>query len=280
MSVERLVRRVVPSLARLTFNPVFKLTVDMLDLVPRLMFPELATLPPNHLRIRIGVDNRIFTNGFSFFVWPTAFWTHFLRTGLCRIDSTIVDIGCGCGRYARFLRDYQYKSERFTGRYIGVDVDPEMLAWCSRHFDSERFEFHRSSHSSRAYRAEGSPSPAPYELPMADGTADFVFSTSLFSHLLEGEVVNYCRESYRVLRAGGHMVMYFFSLDRPPPTYGGRHTFGFQVGHAHVESLSVPEAAVAYREEYLISVARDAGFRTADIQAAPGDAQPILICSK
>jgi hypothetical protein len=76
------------------------------------------------------------------------------------------------------------------------------------------------------------------------------------------------------------MVMYFFSLDRPPPTYGGRHTFGFQVGHAHVESLSVPEAAVAYREEYLISVARDAGFRTADIQAAPGDAQPILICSK
>jgi hypothetical protein len=76
------------------------------------------------------------------------------------------------------------------------------------------------------------------------------------------------------------MVMYFFSLDRPPPTLGGRHTFGFPVGNAHVESLAVPEAAVAYREDFLISVARDAGFKTAQVQAAPGDAQPILLCTK
>jgi SAM-dependent methyltransferase len=280
MRVDRLVRRVVPSLARLTYNPAFKLAVNAFDLIPRMMFPELATLPPNHLRIRIGVDNRIFGNGFSFLAWPTAFWTHFLQAGLCRFDSTIVDIGCGCGRYARFLRDYQYKSQRFTGRYLGIDVDPEMLAWCRGHFDAERFEFHRSTHSSRAYRTNGSPNRADYEIPMADGAADFVFSTSLFSHLLEKEVINYCRESYRVLKSGGHMVMYFFSLDRPPPTYGDRHTFAFQIGNAHVESLSVPEAAVAYREELLISVARDVGFRATEVQAGPGDAQPILLGAK
>jgi SAM-dependent methyltransferase len=280
MRVDRLVRRVVPSLAHLTYNPLFKYAVNACDVVPRLIFSELTTLPPNHLRIRIGADNRIFANGLSFLVWPITFWTHFLQSGLCRFDSTIVDIGCGCGRYARFMRDYQYKSQRFTGHYVGIDIDPEMLAWCHRHFDAERFEFHQSTHASRAYRAQGGRDPTHYELPVADGTADFVFSGSLFSHLLENELVDYCRESFRVLKSGGIAAMYFFSLDRPPPGYGDRHTFGFQIGNAHVESLAIPEAAVAYRENFLLSIARDAGFRTAEVQAAPGDVQPILVCLK
>ena len=280
MRVDRLVRRLVPSLAHLTYNPLFKYAVNACDVVPRLIFSELTTLPPNHLRIRIGADNRIFANGLSFLVWPIAFWTHFLQSGLCRFDSTIVDIGCGCGRYARFMRDYRYKSQRFTGHYVGIDVDPEMLAWCRHHFDAERFEFHRSTHASQAYRAQGGRDPTHYELPVADGKADFVFSGSLFSHLLENELVDYCRESFRVLKPGGCAAMYFFSLDRPPPSYGDRHTFGFQMGNAHVESLAIPEAAVAYRESFLVSTARDAGFRTAEVQAGPGDVQPMLVCLK
>jgi SAM-dependent methyltransferase len=194
---------------------------------------------------------------------------------MCHLDSTIVDVGCGCGRYAQFLRDYRYKSETFTGRYVGIDVDQEMLDWCSKNFDGERFKFHRSAHASKAYRAEGNGSPY-YELPLADGSADFVFSTSLFTHLLENEVINYCREAWRVLKPGGHMVMYFFSMDNPPPTFGDRHTFKFQVGNAFVESTAVPEAAVAYREAFMLSAAHQGGFRAAEVKVAPGDWQPIL----
>jgi hypothetical protein len=47
-----------------------------------------------------------------------------------------------------------------------------------------------------------------------------------------------------------------------------------------VESLEVPEAAVAYEEKFLSAVAQAAGFRTAEILEAPGDWQPMLLCRK
>jgi len=279
MAFDKMLRRVIPSTSRLTYNPVFKALVDSFDLLPRRLYKELAGIPPNHMRIRIGVGNRIFANHVHYLTEAKNFWMHAFHAGLCRLDSTIVDIGCGCGRYAHFLRDYRFKSERFSGRYIGIDLDEEMLNWCRRHFDAERFEFHRANHASRAYNAAGS-LHADYVLPTADETADFVYSTSLFTHLLEKELVNYCRESYRVLRRGSHMAMACFSMDHPPPTFGDRHTFRFRIGPAHVESLRVPEAAVAYDEQFLFAVAQGAGFQTAEIQADPGDWQPMLICRK
>jgi SAM-dependent methyltransferase len=278
-SAERLIRRFVPSTARLTFNPLFKALVDGFDVLPRLLYPELRGIPPNHLRIRIGAGNRLFANQISYLTWATNFWTHFIQAGFCGLASTIVEIGCGCGRYAQLLRDYQYKGERFSGRYVGIDVDVEMLEWCRRHFDSERFQFHQSTHKNAAYNARGD-GTADYVLPVADESVDFVFAGSLFTHLLEREVVNYAREIFRVLNPGRHMAMYFFSLDRPPPTFGGRHTFPFEIGNAHVESMKVPEAAVAYKESFLLSVARDQGFTSVEVQAAPGDFQPILLCRK
>ena len=76
------------------------------------------------------------------------------------------------------------------------------------------------------------------------------------------------------------MAMFCFSMDHLPPTYGDRHTFNHRVGNAYVESLASPEAAVAYEEEFLFKVARQAGFRTAEIVTAPGDWQPMLLCQK
>lgn len=279
MKLDRTLRRVFPSASRLTYNPVFKALVDSFDLIPKFIYEELSKIPPNHMRIRVGVGNRIFANQVIYLTGPKDFWMHAFHSGLCRLNSTVVDIGCGCGRYAHPLRDYRFKSERFSGKYIGIDIDEEMLEWCLRNYDSERFSFYRSNHGSKAYRGveDGN---SHYRIPLADECADFVFSTSLFTHLLERQLTNYCQESFRILKSGGHMAMACFSLDHPPPTYGDRHTFRHHVGNSFVESRRVPEAAVAYREKFLLDVAGQVGFRTAEIQAAPGDWQPMLLCQK
>jgi len=279
MKLDKAIRRVIPSTSRLTYNPIFKAVVDSFDLIPKLVYEELSNIPPNHMRIRVGVGNRIFANHVIFVMGSKDFWMHAFHSGLCRLDSTIVDIGCGCGRYAHPLRDYRFKSERFTGKYIGVDIDEEMLAWCRRNYDAERFSFYQSNHASKAYRGAANGN-SHYHLPVADESADFVFSTSLFTHVLEEQLGNYCQESFRALRPGGRMVMTCFSMDHPPPTYGGRHTFRHRIANAYVESLEVPEAAVAYTEEFLFAAAQEAGFRTAEILEAPGDWQPMLLCRK
>ncbi len=281
ISLDRTIRRIVPSLAKLTYNPFLKRLVDLFDVVPRLIFKELRDIPPNHLRIRVGVESRIFANHLRYLLEAETFWLYAFHSHLCGPDSVIVDIGCGCGRYAHHLRDYVFKKQKFSGKYIGIDIDREMLDWCREHFDRERFEFHESTHASKVYGAREESEASYYVLPVGDETVDLVFSTSLFTHCLENEVLNYCREAFRVLKPGCCMAMYCFFLDYPPPTLGGRHSFSFSIGNARVESISVPEAAVAYESKFLFELARKVGFTSTElVREEPEDWQPMLLCRK
>jgi SAM-dependent methyltransferase len=262
--LERLARRFVPSTSLLSHNFFFKCLVDSSDLLPKMIWKEFRGLPPNHLRIRVGVANRFFSNQVLYLSIGESFWLHYMSTGAVNLKSTIVDIGCGCGRFAHHLRDFRYLDERFTGQYIGVDIDPEMLHWCREHFDVSHFQFLHSTDASRSYKQAGAGDEL-YTIPIADRSVDFVFSRSLFTHLLEPELKNYLRESLRILKPGAHMVMSFFCLDYPPPTYGGRHTFSHRMGNASVESLEVPEAAVAFTEEFMVHQTREVGFSNAEV---------------
>jgi SAM-dependent methyltransferase len=265
-------------LSRLTFNPAVRTLLNSADLVPNLLFRDYRRLPPNHLRVRVGVGNEVFNNQPRYFA-TFRFWLFAFHEGWCKLDSTIVDIGVGCGRYAHILRDFDFQGRRFTGRYIGIDIDEEALDWCRRHFDEQRFSFHLSTDRSSSYNKDHG-GEQRYRVPVADGATDLVFSTSLFTHLLEGEVENYLAESARLLRPGGVAAHSVFCLDYPPPTFGNRHTFQHQLGNARVESLKQPEAAVAYSEAYLTDLARRVGFAEAEILHGQGAWQPVLLARR
>src|SRR5713226_5678945 len=93
VNLEKAIRRVIPSTARLTYNPIFKVIVDSFDLLPKLMYEEVSKIPPNHMRIRVGVANRFLSNDISYINLGKDFWMHAFHAGLCRLDSTIVDLG-------------------------------------------------------------------------------------------------------------------------------------------------------------------------------------------
>jgi SAM-dependent methyltransferase len=279
-TLDRAVRKMFPSTSLLTFNPLFRTIINAFDIVPRLIWSEFRDLPPNHLRVRIGVGNRIINNQVHFLTHARDFWMFVFTQKLAGANSNILDIGSGCGRWAHWLRDYNFRGRRFTGTYVGIDIDGEAIAWCEKHYDAERFRFHHSTHSSVSYHQSGE--NTLYKVPEPDGTFDLVVSNSLLTHVLEGELENYIRESYRLLRAGGAIMHSHFNLDYPPATYGTRHTFQHAIGNARVESMEQPEAAVAYRTDYLFRVARDVGFKVCEIVHMPGGAQhqPILLCKK
>jgi SAM-dependent methyltransferase len=281
LSLDRALRKLFPSTSKLTFNPVFCAAVNATDIVPRLIFPEYRALPPNHLRIRIGVGNRIFNNQSHFLVHARDFWMFVFSEGIATMRSDILDIGVGCGRWAHWLRDYNFRGRRFAGTYVGVDIDEEAIAWCREHYDPERFRFYLSSDTSVSYN-HTTGAPSAYRIPLADASFDLVFSNSLLSHLLEAELENYLRESYRLLKAGGAMMHSHFNIEHPPASYGKRHTFQHRLGNALIESEAQPEAAVAYHTDFLFALCRRIGFASSEIVHMPGGAQhqPILLCRK
>jgi predicted SAM-dependent methyltransferase len=136
-----------------------------------------------------------------------------------------------------------------------------------------------SSHTNPLYvrdKVQGT----PYRVDLPDGSIAFIYSHSLFSHLLEDELRNYVQEAHRLLGTGRAMNMSVFCLDYPPPTYGTRHTFRHPIDNAMVESLKVPEAAVAYREEFLMRMAREVGFFRSEMRHSPDTWQPAFLCWK
>src|ERR1700754_1989192 len=91
LSLDRAVRKLFPSTSRLTFNPLFKATVNAFDVLPRLVWPEFRDLPPNQFRIRIGVGNRILNNQTHFLVHALSFWMSFSKQRLAHASSNILD---------------------------------------------------------------------------------------------------------------------------------------------------------------------------------------------
>lgn len=74
MKFDRIIRQFVPSISKLTYNPLFKFLVDVADFPLSMAFSETRNLPPNHTRLRVGVRNRILNNQIFYLRSATNFW--------------------------------------------------------------------------------------------------------------------------------------------------------------------------------------------------------------
>jgi SAM-dependent methyltransferase len=145
----------------------------------------------------------------SFFAIGEA-WGHTV-TRFLPADPLVMDIGCGCGKLARFL----YLNPSL--RYIGVDLFRPAIEWCQREFAQlagDRFRFEHFDGVSTVYNPSGTVKATEYRLPALDKTVDAVVCASLFTHLLEPECKHYLSEISRVLRPAGCAIV---SIHTQPP---------------------------------------------------------------
>lgn len=98
--------------------------------------------------------------------------------------SSIVDIGCGTGRYSGPLADF------FDASLVGVEPSEKMLAQARKKRVDGRVTFLTGSGEA---------------LPVGDDTADMVFMSMVFHHLDDPDIV--ARECRRVLRPNGSVCL-------------------------------------------------------------------------
>jgi SAM-dependent methyltransferase len=220
-------------------------------------------LPPAHLRI------------YYYRTWsPDAFVRagegvrlELTSRGL-RPEHRLLDVGSGIGNLALALAGY------LRGGYDGIEIHPEAVTWCQQNI-TERFpdfRFHRADVASRAYNPHGSVPASAYCFPFADNAFDFVLLASVFTHMLPDDVSHYVQEISRVLAPGGVCVSSYFLLNDQTraSVEHGRSFMSFDVAHSsgvcRLHDPSIPEAAVAYEEEFVRRIHQENGLRIRDVR--------------
>jgi len=148
-------------------------------------------------------------------------WSHLVNHFVPE-NATVMDIGCGCGRTARFLID-----NRWISRYIGFDVIETNVKWCNKFLGAVRqgvAEFYWFDLHSAEYNPSGALKPHELRFPAAGRSVDVAFAASLFTHLLEPAAKHYLAEIGRVLSVRGTAIMSIHSNPLPGSRFSGNET--------------------------------------------------------
>lgn len=192
------------------------------------------------------------------------FFELFRQYGGLNPDSATLDIGSGCGRLAIPLIDYLDPETA----YHGVDIVKPMVDWCVETITptAANFRFHHAELANSLYSEVGTPA-SEYRFEFDDGTFDFIFATSVFTHLRPDDARNYLREVARLLRKDGaaRAVLTFFIMNdvyRQNRSTANPPKVTFEHGGAPywVNDPDVPESICAYDEAFLFEMVREAGL--------------------
>ena len=165
----------------------------------------------------------------------------------------VLDVGCGIGRIARPLAGYLSSA----GSYDGFDVAEVAIKWCQRHYGAHpNFRFTYVNVENGSYNPSGGVAAEQYSFPYPDASFDFVYLTSVFTHMMPASVERYIGEIARVLVPGGRCLATFFLLNAESRSLveQGRSTQAFRdvrPPYAVVDAAN-PEAAVAYEEVWAL----------------------------
>jgi SAM-dependent methyltransferase len=178
-------------------------------------------------------------------------------------NERVLDVGCGIGRMAIPLTQFLDKN----GGYEGFDIVARSIDWCRDEITSRypNFRFQLADVFNKVYNPHGRYKASEYVFPYDDESFDFIFLTSVFTHLLPEDMENYFSEVARVLKKNGRCLTTFFLLNRETLKLmkAGKAMFDFkhQSGVCGFVDADTPEAVVGYAEPFVLALYEQHGLK-------------------
>ena len=190
-----------------------------------------------------------------------------VRAGLTPA-SRVLDVGSGIGRFAVPLTSHLDAAQGAS--YDGIDIIRAGVEWCRTTITPRHpnFRFAHVDLFNKEYNPGGKLDSRTFRFPYPDGSFDFVFLGSVFTHMLPDEIDHYLAEIARVTVPGARA--YITWLLRTPESLAGvaagkaRHDVRHERGIYSIMDPEVPEAAIAFDEAWVRERYAAHGFRLAD----------------
>jgi ubiquinone/menaquinone biosynthesis C-methylase UbiE len=206
--------------------------------------PFYGAIPPNHT---------IFIGDGDFEAVGKMIFEQLIRGGLKPTDK-LLDVGSGMGRIAlpmvNFFKD--------GGSYDGLEIVWRGVEWCRNKYTKyTNFKFTHADIYNFHYNPNGTCKASEYRFPYEDNSFDFIFLTSVFTHMMPEDVENYLKEIARVMKPGGTSFITYYILDEQnrasmkTEESDARYDFCFDHGVYMLIDENDPEAGIGYKLDYL-----------------------------
>lgn len=169
-------------------------------------------------------------------------------------DDKILDVGCGTGRisvpFIKFLSN--------KGEYHGFDIVKRGIDWCSKKISGKypNFNYLHADVYNKAYNPKGVINPSEYRFPYEDEKFDFIFLTSVFTHMHSKDIKHYLSEISRVLKKDGKCFITYFLINEESTEFIriGKSSQDIKIRideNTFTNNKEKPEAAIGVKEEFI-----------------------------
>lgn len=251
--------RLIPRLIRRKIRRIYYYSLDTIDLLLGRRRDELTPPKRKILRRDVNLFRKI----------GKEFLKYFIELGELKPDERVLDVGCGIGRIAIPLTKYLGK----RGSYEGFDIVASDINCCRKNITPKypNFHFQLADVFNKHYNPNGKYKASEYRFPYENDSFDFVFLTSVFTHMLPQDMENYFHEIARVLKRGGRCLITFFLWNKESfrlhnagkiqPWYGRTLDFKHDFGKYRTIDINTPEAAVCYDEAFVLTLYEKYGLK-------------------
>jgi SAM-dependent methyltransferase len=246
MSLINGLRSVLPLPLRKVLRNTRISVLDALDVAAR----RKEMIPPRRMR---------FVGEGSFTGIGNEFRNLFVQYGGLQPEDTVLEVGSGIGRIARSLTGYLAGA----GRYEGFDIVKMGVEWCQKNISPRypNFHFHHADIRNKFYNPSGKYEASSFTFPYEDASFDFVFLTSVFTHMFPPDVEHYLREISRVLRSGGTSFITLFLINPEAVALSGDGKswvhFDHKIDGCFTANPENPEHAIGLDESYVLGLLKE-----------------------